>query len=58
MSGKVVTLATEPEPLVNEPPPAEARALLRETIDPHDVRLLELREGRAGALERLEALSR
>ena len=35
------------------PMPEEARALLDDVIDPHEVRLLEVREGRAGALERL-----
>jgi len=44
------------EPVVNEPLPDQARALLDEVIDPHEVRLLEVREGRAGALERLAAL--
>ena len=37
----------------NEPLPDEARELLDRVIDPHEVRLLEIREGRAGALERL-----
>ena len=37
----------------SEPMPDEARALLDDVIDPHEVRLLEVREGRAGALERL-----
>jgi hypothetical protein len=37
----------------NEPLPREARELLDRVIDPHEVRLLEIREGRAGALERL-----
>jgi acyl CoA:acetate/3-ketoacid CoA transferase beta subunit len=40
-------------PVHNEPMPVEARRLLDELIDPHEVRLLEVREGRAGALERL-----
>jgi glutaconate CoA-transferase subunit B len=41
-----------------DPIPDEARALLRATIDPHNVRLLELREGRAEALATLTALAR
>ena len=45
--------ALEGEPLRNEPLPNEARELLDRVIDPHEVRLLEIREGRAGALERL-----
>jgi acyl CoA:acetate/3-ketoacid CoA transferase beta subunit len=50
-------LAHEPETPHAEPLPDAARALLHETIDPHGVRLLELREGRAGALKRLAALN-
>ena len=41
-----------------EPLPDEAKALLRTTIDPHNVRLLELRDGRAEALAALTALAR
>ena len=41
------------DPVRNEPLPREARELLDRVIDPHEVRLLEVREGRAGALERL-----
>jgi acyl CoA:acetate/3-ketoacid CoA transferase beta subunit len=41
------------DPVVNDPLPDEARDLLDRVIDPHEVRLLEIREGRAGALERL-----
>ena len=40
-----------------EPPPPEALRLLREEIDPHGMRRLETREGRAAALRELEALS-
>ena len=40
-----------------EPPPPEALRLLREEIDPHGLRRLETREGRAAALRELEALS-
>jgi len=40
-------------PIETEPLPGEARELLDRVIDPHEVRLLEIREGRAGALERL-----
>jgi acyl CoA:acetate/3-ketoacid CoA transferase beta subunit len=40
---------------VAEPMPPEARALLDEIIDPHEIRLLEVREGRAAALDRLLA---
>jgi acyl CoA:acetate/3-ketoacid CoA transferase beta subunit len=40
-----------------EPLPEAARELLRGTIDPHGVRALELRDGRAAALERLAALT-
>ncbi len=42
---------------VTEPPPPEALRLLREEIDPHGMRRLETREGRAAALRELEALS-
>jgi acyl CoA:acetate/3-ketoacid CoA transferase beta subunit len=45
--------ALEGDPVHNEPLPQEARELLDRVIDPHEVRLLEIREGRAGALERL-----
>lgn len=38
--------------------PAEARRLLDGVIDPHRVRLLEVREGRAEALTRLSELAR
>ncbi len=41
-----------------EPPPAEALELLRTVIDPHGVRRLETRKGRAEALSALEALRR
>jgi acyl CoA:acetate/3-ketoacid CoA transferase beta subunit len=41
------------EPTRNEPLPDEARQLLDRVIDPHEVRLLEIREGRVGALQRL-----
>jgi len=40
-----------------EPPPAEALRLLREEIDPHGLRRLELRERRAEALETLSRLA-
>jgi hypothetical protein len=40
-------------PVENEPLPDDARELLDRVIDPDEVRLLEIREGRAGALERL-----
>jgi glutaconate CoA-transferase, subunit B len=40
-----------------EPPPPEALRLLREEIDPHGMRRLETRAGRAAALQELEALS-
>jgi glutaconate CoA-transferase subunit B len=40
-----------------EQPPADALRLLREVIDPHGVRRLETREGRAEALRTLEELS-
>ena len=42
---------------VTEPPPPEAIRLLREEIDPHAMRRLETREGRAEALRELEAMS-
>jgi glutaconate CoA-transferase, subunit B len=42
---------------VTEPPPPEALRLLREEIDPHGMRRLETREGRAEALRELELLS-
>jgi acyl CoA:acetate/3-ketoacid CoA transferase beta subunit len=42
---------------VADPVPEEARALLRDRIDPHGVRGLELRDGRADALARLTALA-
>lgn len=42
---------------LTEPPPPEALRLLREEIDPHGMRRLETREGRAAALRELEALS-
>jgi acyl CoA:acetate/3-ketoacid CoA transferase beta subunit len=42
---------------VAEPMPPEARALLDEIIDPHEVRLLEVRQGRAAALDRLLGLA-
>jgi acyl CoA:acetate/3-ketoacid CoA transferase beta subunit len=48
--------ALEGDPIQNEPLPEEARELLDRVIDPHEVRLLEIREGRAGALERLARL--
>ena len=41
---------------VAEPVPDEAVRLLRTVIDPHNVRVLELRE-RAGALARLAVLA-
>ena len=44
--------------VTTEPPPREALAVLRERIDPHGLRRLETREGRAEALRALEALSR
>jgi len=40
-----------------EPPPPEALRLLREEIDRHGLLALETRDGRAGALRTLEALS-
>jgi acyl CoA:acetate/3-ketoacid CoA transferase beta subunit len=40
---------------VAEPMPPDARALLDQIIDPHEIRLLEVREGRAAALDRLLA---
>ncbi len=40
-------------PIENEPLPDAARELLDRVIDPDEVRLLEIREGRAGALQRL-----
>jgi acyl CoA:acetate/3-ketoacid CoA transferase beta subunit len=45
--------ALKGDPIQNEPLPTEARELLDRLIDPHEVRLLEIRDGRAGALERL-----
>jgi hypothetical protein len=42
---------------VTEPPPPEALRLLREEIDPHGMRRLETREGRAAALRELESIS-
>ncbi len=42
---------------VTEPPPPKALALLRESIDPHGLRRMETRAGRADALRALEALS-
>lgn len=39
-------------------PPPEALAVLRERIDPHGLRRLETRDGRAEALHALETLSR
>ena len=42
---------------VTERPPPEAIKLLREEIDPHAMRRLETREGRAEALRELEAMS-
>jgi acyl CoA:acetate/3-ketoacid CoA transferase beta subunit len=42
---------------VTEPPPPEALRLLREEIDPHGMRRLETREGRAAALRELETMS-
>jgi acyl CoA:acetate/3-ketoacid CoA transferase beta subunit len=42
---------------VTEIPPPEAIRLLREEIDPHSMRRLETREGRADALRELEAMS-
>ena len=42
---------------VTEPPPPEALRLLREEIDPHGMRRLETRSGRAAALAELEAMS-
>ena len=44
--------------LTTEPPPPEALRLLREEIDPHGMRRLETRDGRAAALRELERLSR
>jgi glutaconate CoA-transferase subunit B len=41
-----------------EPPPAEALELLRTRIDPHGLRRLETRAGRADALRALESLVR
>lgn len=40
-----------------EPPPPEALTLVRERIDPHGLRRLETRAGRAEALRTLEALA-
>lgn len=45
-------------PPTTEPPPPEALQLLREEIDPHGMRRLETRDGRAGALHELEGMSR
>lgn len=42
---------------VTEQPPPEAMRLLREVIDPHAMRRLETRDGRAEALRELEAMS-
>lgn len=47
VDGEVETLA---------PPPAEALRLLDEVIDPHGMRRLETRDGRAAALTALESL--
>ncbi len=43
-------------PPTTEPPPPEALRLLRETVDPHGMRRLETRSGRAEALRSLQAL--
>jgi hypothetical protein len=40
-------------PVVKEPIPDDAKRLLDTVIDPYEVRLLEVREGRRQALERL-----
>jgi acyl CoA:acetate/3-ketoacid CoA transferase beta subunit len=46
-----------PDDVPTAPPlPPEARTLLRERIDPHGMRALEVRDGRAGALARLAAI--
>jgi acyl CoA:acetate/3-ketoacid CoA transferase beta subunit len=45
------------DPPVLEPVPADALRLLRDVIDPHGVRGLELRDGRAAALAALAALA-
>ncbi len=50
-------LLADGEPPLSPPLPAAARELLDEVIDPHRIRLLELREGRAQALERLAGLA-
>jgi acyl CoA:acetate/3-ketoacid CoA transferase beta subunit len=44
--------------VTTEPPPPEALAVRRERIDPHGLRRLETREGRAEALAKLQALAR
>jgi acyl CoA:acetate/3-ketoacid CoA transferase beta subunit len=44
------------DPVQNEPMPDEAKQLLDQVIDPHELRLLEVRGGRAQALERLARL--
>lgn len=43
--------------VTTEPPPPEALAVLRERIDPHGLRQLETRIGRAEALRTLETLT-
>ncbi len=57
LSGCGFPLAHTDPPPVAEPLPPEARRLLDEVIDPHRVRELETRDGRAAAQARLQALS-
>ena len=42
---------------VTEEPPHEALELIREVLDPHGLRRMEVREGREEALATLEALT-
>ena len=56
LAGCGFPLAVDGEVPVSEPPPPEALDLLRRRIDPHGLRRLETRSGRAAALRELEAL--
>ena len=57
VAGCGFTLGVSSRVPITEPPPPEALRLLREEIDPHGMRRLETRDGRAGALRELEAMS-
>lgn len=56
LAGCGFELAHDDEVSYAEPMPPAARALLDEVIDPHEIRLLEVRGGREAALARLQAL--